>query len=122
MIGLHQENPTTAIHYDQRKHYNATYHRTQTSFIDNDQTISKGLAKRLANHARKRLTDLGFGSLIEACEVHVSGYGPDFPGSAEDITYQVEFHLPEGGIIGVQSIQTTKGWPDFDHGIFVEEN
>ena len=121
MIGLHQETPVTAIHFDRQSQDNPTFNRTDIYFVDNGRTISHGLAKRLAHHARKRLTDLGFCSLIETCEVHVSGESSDFATSAEEITYQVEFHLPEGGIIGVQSIHTTKGWPDLDFGIFVNE-
>lgn len=115
MIGLHQEAPAGAIAYGHTEHWNTTYQRTQHFLHDEGDQISEGLAKRLAHYGRKRLTDLGFGPLINDMQAHVSST------DIHTLTYLVEFQLVGGGRLGVEGIYTDKGWPYLDHGIFASD-
>lgn len=120
MTGLHAETPASAIHYANLEEDNWLHGTTQRFLIDDGDRITEGMAKRVANYARKRLEAAGFGSILDRGTLHVSGQC-SYSDAQKDLTYQVEFHMPEGGIIGVQGILTDKGWPCIDHGFFCTE-
>lgn len=119
MPTLHQETIAVAQQLAVRSRYNATRNVTSRTLHDQGVSISPGLAKRLANYARKRLTEGGFGTLIADWEVHVEGWSI-YGDKPEDQTYVVTFKNTEGGSIGIEGIQIYRGWPTLDHGPCIE--
>jgi hypothetical protein len=73
--------------------------------------ISVSKQKRLAQYARHRLEESGFGPLLDHCEVSMY--------EIDDNGVTVRFMTKQGGYLEVCGIQTTKGWPQLDFEIDV---
>lgn len=86
------------------------------SLHDTDEQITPGLAKRLAYYAVNELEDNGFDISGWSCEVYTMD-GDDRPSQR---FYTVEFTHPKGGMVGVQGILTSHGWPNLDHGLCID--
>lgn len=85
---------------------------------DTGQTISSGLVQRLHRFALSDLMDAGFDVAAWACEV----YTMDGELPPSERLYTVEFTNPKGGMLGVQGIMTSKGWPCLHHGHCIDFN
>ena len=96
--------------------FNMVGQRLPYNLYETDQTISPGLVKRLRNYALKSLEDAGFEVSQWACEVYTMD-GDEPPSSR---FYTVEFTNEKGGMLGVQGILTSKGWPHIDHGLCID--
>lgn len=90
--------------------------RLPDNLIDTDQEISAGLVARLDRYALKVLQAAGFDVQYWSCNVYTMD--GDLPPS--DRTYCVEFTNERGGLLGVQGILTSRGWPILDHGFVVD--
>lgn len=78
------------------------------------ESISPGLANRIARYAVQRMTDSGFEPFLATAEVNV--YTMDGDEESARRSYCVKFTSPKGGSIEVVGILTVKGWPSLDHG------
>jgi len=85
--------------------------RRGAELVTTKATISAGKQKRLAQYARNRLEESGFGPLLAHCEVSMY--------EIDDNGVTVRFMTKQGGYLEVCGIQTTKGWPQLDFGIDV---
>tara|TARA_R110000822_G_scaffold274744_1_gene397037 strand:- start:3099 stop:3461 length:363 start_codon:yes stop_codon:yes gene_type:complete len=120
MIALHDEKVTEREWLQLKSTWNSTMNRSNNDLIGQGKQVSEGLAKRLAHYARKRLADCGWGEAIETCEATVDAWN-NYGDSAEDANYCVKFYNETGSAMGVQGISIRKGWPDMDHGIFLDD-
>lgn len=84
---------------------------------DCGEKISAGLVARLHRYALTRMREAGFVVTNWACEVYTMD-GDQRPAGRY---YCVEFTNASGGMIGVQGILTSKGYPCLDHGLCVAE-
>jgi hypothetical protein len=82
-----------------------------------DETISAGLAQRLARYAAKRLDDSGF--VVNGWGVTVGTMDGDEPPAERG--YYVDFANAKGGTISVVGILTRGGWPCLDHGFDIAQ-
>lgn len=96
--------------------FNMVGQRLPDTLHDTDQIISPGLVKRLRSYAAKALEDAGFAVSGWDCEV----YTMDGDNPPSERFYTVEFTNAKGGMLGVQGILTSKGWPCLDHGVCVD--
>ncbi len=120
MIGMHEEQIVSAALLNTHEKWNATYNKTNRWLTESGDSISPGLAKRLAHYARKRLTDDGWGEAIAKCSVSIDAWCQYHSDRPQDQTYVVNFTNAAGGIMGVQGIFINRGWPHLDHGVFLE--
>lgn len=80
------------------------------------QTISQGLAKRIADYAAGRMKEMG---LPIAQDWELSVETNDADQRPADRMYHVTWQTAEGAKIGIEGILTKRGWPLLDHGPFV---
>lgn len=117
---MRDEVITTRTMYNIRESWNTTYNKMNRDCVDNGNTISLGLAKRLAHYARNEIAAGGFQTALEGCEVHVecTDYLGDKP---SDNYFTVSFYGFNGYRMGVQGIGLNRGgWPNQDHGLFMD--
>jgi len=86
--------------------------------FNSKETISYGLADRLFNYAECCLINIGIYPPPRS-KVEVSAIREWEDQKPSEMTYCVTWITEKGGEMGVQGIQTNKGWPQLDHGMFI---
>lgn len=88
-----------------------------TSLHETGEGVSNGLVKRLHRYGATRMAEAGFNVDGWACEVYTMD-GDEPPANR---AYCVEFSNNSGGAIGVQGILMSRGYPQLDHGLTIDE-
>jgi hypothetical protein len=109
----------TEVYRKGPQRYNMVGQSLPQNLTVTQEAITPGLAKRLHNYAKTRMTDSGFEF---ALTWKTTVYTVEAERPSSERSYCVAFLNDKGGRIEVHGILTRRGWPFLDHGIGIDEN